>query len=217
MQDGRACSVKMLALTKKKGKKEWRGDWKINGVCDWQPMILGIRLNWIRERESAGHDPQSAWDRLILNIQEYFPPSPSAGYKAWSQNTTSSLETHSLKSFKSKLAQPFGSSQYVCANTKEPVFAKNKLATCWQDLKRQICVLGNCEGCLIYLKIADMPLRVQTGGSKTKQASKWTGNLSTLQHTVSLNGKCDQLKIDNVLISNKRCVHNGLKFCSNPS
>lgn len=40
-----------------KGDEEGRGDWKINGVCDWQPMILGIRLNWIRERESAGHNP----------------------------------------------------------------------------------------------------------------------------------------------------------------
>lgn len=27
-----------------KEKTEGMGDWKINGVCDWQPMILGIRL-----------------------------------------------------------------------------------------------------------------------------------------------------------------------------
>lgn len=169
----------MLALTQKKGEKKWRGDWKINGVCDWQPMILGIRLNWIRERESAGHDPWSAWDMLILNIQEHSPPTPSVGYKAWSQTTISSLETHSLKSFKSKLAQPFERSQYVCANTKKPVFAKNNLATCWRNLKRQISVLGNCEVCLIFLNITDVPLRVQTVGSTTKQACEWAWNLST--------------------------------------
>lgn len=80
-------------------------------------MILGIRLNWIRERESVGHNPQIAQDTLIVNIQENFPPSLSLGYKAWPQNISSPPEAHSLKGFKSKPAQAFESSQLVCANT----------------------------------------------------------------------------------------------------
>lgn len=90
MQEVRGCSFKMLAFTLgKKGNQEGRGDWKINGVCDWQLVILGISLNWITRRESASHNPWSAWDTLILNIQEH---SPSVGYKAWSQNTVSPTE-----------------------------------------------------------------------------------------------------------------------------
>lgn len=78
-----ACSVKMPALT-------WgKGDWKINGVCDWQPMILGIRLNWIRPGESVGHNPRIHWDTLTVNTQKQFLPSLSLGYKAWLQNTSS--------------------------------------------------------------------------------------------------------------------------------
>lgn len=78
-----ACSVEVPALT-------WgKGDWKINGLCDWQPMIRGIRLNWIRPGESAGHNPRIHWDTLTVNIQKQFLPSLSLGYKAWLQNTSS--------------------------------------------------------------------------------------------------------------------------------
>lgn len=79
MQDRGTSSVKILTHTWEKKERQGKGrrDWKINGVCDWQPMILGIRLNWITERESAGHDPRIAWDTLIVNIQERFPPSVS--------------------------------------------------------------------------------------------------------------------------------------------
>ena len=72
MHGGRAGGVKMQALARKEGEREGRGDWKINGVCDWQPMILGIRKNWISVKEAAGHDPRGARDTLILNIQGAF-------------------------------------------------------------------------------------------------------------------------------------------------
>ena len=93
-------------------------------------MILGIRLNWIRERESVSLNLWIAWDSLIVNIQEHFPISPSPAYKAGSQNISSPPETHSLKGFKSEPAQAFESSQPDCASTLKLVFAKNKLASC---------------------------------------------------------------------------------------
>lgn len=120
---GTTCRMVELAVLKcqpshgKRKKKEGKGDWKINGVCDWQPMILGIRLNWIRQRESVGHNPRIHWDTLIVNIQKHFLPSLSLGYKAWSQNTSSPLEPHSLKGIKSKPAQAFETSQPLCADT----------------------------------------------------------------------------------------------------
>lgn len=33
-------------------RKMWKEDWKVNGVCDWQPLIVGIRLNWIKQSHS---------------------------------------------------------------------------------------------------------------------------------------------------------------------
>lgn len=46
MQRGGACSVKMPALTWKKERRKERQ--KVSGLCDWQPMILRIRLDWTK-------------------------------------------------------------------------------------------------------------------------------------------------------------------------
>lgn len=110
-------------------------------------MILGIRLNWIRARESADRDPRSAWDTLILNIQENFPPCPSVGYKAWSQNTSSPLKARSLKGFQiqNQLKLLKAASLFV-PTLRSLYLTKHKLATCWQDVKWQISVFGLCTG-----------------------------------------------------------------------
>lgn len=164
VQDGGASQCWNASPHVEKGEKEGKGDWKINGVCDWQPMILGIRLNWIKVRESAGQNPGTAWNALIVNIQEHFPPSPSPGYKAWSQNTPSSVEAYGLKGFKSKPARAFEGSQPGCANTSKLVFARNKLASCWQDVKRHISVPGLSEGRLIFVNITEVMLKCKQVG-----------------------------------------------------
>lgn len=201
MQDGRARSVKMPALTHKK-RREGREDWKINGVCDWQPMILGIRLNWIREKESAGHNPCGARDTLILNIQEHFPSSPSQSYKAWSQNTLSPLETDSLKGFKSKPAQAFG---------RQPASSRiwKKLATCWQHVKRQIFLSTDSVKAVLSLNITDTLSDRHAHrwvNFKTKQwtnrkpeyvvTQPWMGNVISWQYTMSSSQTTDVCIMD---------------------
>lgn len=128
MLDGEICSFKMPALIWRQKKREGKEDWKINGVCDWQPMILGISENWIRQRESVGHSAKIHWYTLI-DIQRHYPPSHSLATRLGHKTLHSRAPRP--EGFQNQTSSSIWDQPRGCV----PIPKSLHFAPCWQDVK----------------------------------------------------------------------------------